>query len=71
MPTALGSLIAYATDPCTVAYQPMHVNWGIVERLEPPVRRKRERYRAYGRRAAALIDHMVSERRDIFCGATL
>ncbi len=51
--TALGALIAYATDSQTTRYQPMHVNWGLVPPLEPPVRGKRARYVAYASRAAA------------------
>ena len=27
---ALGALVGYATDPATVGYQPMHVNFGLV-----------------------------------------
>lgn len=49
--TALGSLIDYATDPGTVAYQPMHVNWGLVPPLEVRVRGRRARYAAYSDRA--------------------
>lgn len=50
--TALGALIAYATDPATTGYQPMHVNWGLVPPLVPSVRGKRNRYAAYAERAA-------------------
>lgn len=53
--TALGALVAYATDPGTSAYQPMHVNWGLVPPLEPPVRGKRARYEAYATRAAKAL----------------
>lgn len=49
--TALGALLGYATDPATRPYQPMHVNWGLVPPLDPPVRGKRNRYAAYGVRA--------------------
>ena len=50
--TALGSLIAYATDPQTQDYQPMHVNFGIVPALEVTGRiGKRDRYRLYADRA--------------------
>lgn len=49
--SALGSLIAYATDPETAWYQPMHVNWGIIPPLEQRIRGKRERYAAYAERA--------------------
>ena len=42
---AFGALLAWATDPATVDYQPMHANFGIMEPLVPPVRNKRERIR--------------------------
>lgn len=51
--TALGALIGYATDESTAPYQPMHVNWGLVPPLDPPVRGKRLRYEMYGTRARA------------------
>ena len=40
---ALGSLVAYATDPATTGYQPMHVNFGLVLPLENPPRNKAQR----------------------------
>ena len=50
--TALGSLVAYATSPDTVDYQPMHVNFGLVPPLERTGKMpKRDRYAAYARRA--------------------
>ncbi|MDP2400596.1 MAG: methylenetetrahydrofolate--tRNA-(uracil(54)-C(5))-methyltransferase (FADH(2)-oxidizing) TrmFO, partial [Actinomycetota bacterium] len=49
--SAIGALISYATDPETLKYQPMHVNWGIVPPLESRVRNKRDRYAAYATRA--------------------
>lgn len=49
--TALGSLIAYATDPHSHPYQPMHVNFGLLPALDPPVKGKRARYAAYSARA--------------------
>jgi methylenetetrahydrofolate--tRNA-(uracil-5-)-methyltransferase len=49
--TALGALLAYATDPATDPYQPSHVNWGLVPPLDPPVSGKRRRYAAYAERA--------------------
>jgi len=53
--TALGSLMAYATDPATAPYQPMHVNIGLLPPLCPPVRGKRERYAAHGARGATAM----------------
>jgi methylenetetrahydrofolate--tRNA-(uracil-5-)-methyltransferase len=72
--TALGSLIAYATDPATAGYQPMHVNWGLLPPLDPPVRGKRNRYAAYATRAradlsAALATHPLLARPEM-SGAT-
>jgi len=49
--TALGALVAYATNSDTRDYQPMHVNFGLVPPLAEPVRGKRERYAAYSDRA--------------------
>ncbi len=48
--TAFGALMAYATDPATVDYQPMHVNFGMMPPLAQPVRNKRQRYQAYAAR---------------------
>ena len=48
--TAFGALMAYASDPATVDYQPMHVNFGIMPPLDPPVRNKGRRYEAYAAR---------------------
>ncbi len=53
--TALGSLLAYATDPDTAPYQPMHVNFGVMPPLDPPVRGKRERAAAYSARGGAVL----------------
>lgn len=49
--TAFGSLLAYATDPDTGPYQPMHVNIGLLPPLAPPVKDKRARRAAYAERA--------------------
>jgi methylenetetrahydrofolate--tRNA-(uracil-5-)-methyltransferase len=48
--TAFGALLAYATDPATQDYQPMHVNFGIMPPLAERVRNKRDRYAAYAAR---------------------
>ncbi len=49
--SALGALVGYATNPETKHYQPMHVNWGIIEPLPTRVKGKKERYAAYAARA--------------------
>ena len=48
--TVFGALVAYATDPATHPYQPMHVNFGIMPELEKRVRNKGQRYEAYAAR---------------------
>jgi len=63
--TALGSLVAYATDPETQRYQPMHVNFGIVPPLETRVKGKRERYAAYSERAIRDLADWLSARPDL------
>lgn len=63
---ALGSLVAYATDPATQDYQPMHVNFGIVPPLEDGRRRsKRDRYAAYAERAQADLAVYLAGRTDL------
>ena len=61
-----GCLLAYATDPATADYQPMHVNYGIIDPIEPKIRNKRERKAAYAARAHAAIDAFVDDRADLF-----
>ena len=57
--TALGSLIAYATDPETARYQPMHVNLGIMPPMAS-VRSKRARHAAISDRARVALEVFVS-----------
>ncbi len=67
---ALGSLVAYATDPTTTDYQPMHVNFGLVPPLADGKRRsKRDRYAAYADRALADLDAYLASRPDVFAVA--
>lgn len=64
--TAFGALMAYASDPATVDYQPMHVNFGILPPFEQRIRNKQERYRAYAERGGRALDAYASELAD--CG---
>jgi methylenetetrahydrofolate--tRNA-(uracil-5-)-methyltransferase len=63
--SALGALIAYATNPETSPYQPMHVNWGIIPPLPTRIKGKRERYAAYGERARARFAEWMDDRSDL------
>ncbi|MCI6274525.1 MAG: methylenetetrahydrofolate--tRNA-(uracil(54)-C(5))-methyltransferase (FADH(2)-oxidizing) TrmFO [Coriobacteriaceae bacterium] len=66
---ALGSLVAYATDPATMDYQPMHVNFGLVPPLEDAPRRKDDRRRRMAERARADMGAFVADRHDLFADA--
>ncbi len=67
---AFGSLVAYATDPQTKPYQPMHVNYGIMVPLEGKRRNKAERYKAYAERAKADLQAYVAKRPELFADAS-
>ena len=62
---ALGSLVAYATDPATRDYQPMHVNYGLVPPLENPPRNKERRRAALADRARSDLDAYLALRPDL------
>lgn len=63
--TALGGLVAYATDPATLSYQPMHANFGLVPPLEPRVKGRRARYAAYSARARSDMGAWLMTRADL------
>ena len=65
---AFGSLIAYATDPETVNYQPQHVNFGLFPPLERHIRNKGERRAALAARALEDTQAFVAARPDLFGG---
>ena len=58
---AFGALLAYATDEATADYQPMHVNFGIIEPLETRIKNKGERYRAYACRGSDACEKYCEE----------
>jgi methylenetetrahydrofolate--tRNA-(uracil-5-)-methyltransferase len=63
--TALGALVAYATDPSVSDYQPMHANFGLVPPLVPKVRGKRARYAAYSQRGHTDLSDWLGTRPDL------
>ena len=63
---ALGSLVAYATDPTTKDYQPMHVNYGIVPPIELAGRvGKTQKREALAARAMSDLDAYLATRGDL------
>ncbi len=66
---AFGSLVAYATNPQTNPYQPMHVNYGIMPLLDGPRLRKADRYRAYAKRALEDLESYLARLPELFADA--
>ncbi|MCQ2752591.1 MAG: methylenetetrahydrofolate--tRNA-(uracil(54)-C(5))-methyltransferase (FADH(2)-oxidizing) TrmFO [Coriobacteriales bacterium] len=64
--TVLGALFDYATDPNTKDYQPMHVNFGIIEPLPQRVKSKKERYAAYAARSEQEMKGFVLSYPELF-----
>ena len=54
--TMIGALCHYVTAAAPDNFQPMKANFGLFPPLDPPVRKKRERYAAYARRSLADLD---------------
>lgn len=53
--TAIGALQHYVSNPAVTDFQPMNVNFGIIDSLEERVRGKRERYMRISQRALAVL----------------
>ena len=53
--TMMGALCHYVTHAEPGGFQPMKANFGLMPPLSPPVRRKRERYRAYAERSLRVL----------------
>ncbi len=59
--TVFGALLAYASNPQTIDYQPMHVNFGIIAPPEEKIRNKRERYAFYQWRGEKALDSYCAD----------
>jgi len=61
-PTSMaGALLRYVSTDVGGAFDPMKPNFGLMPPLEPPVRRKRDRYAAYAARAMADLAAWLAE----------
>ncbi len=54
--TMIGAMCGYVCNADPVSFQPMKANFGLMPPLDPPVRKKRERYAAYAQRALADLE---------------
>lgn len=54
--TMIGALCRYICNADPDDFQPMKANFGLLPPLDPPVRKKRERYGTYARRALADLE---------------
>lgn len=59
--TMLGSLAWYVTHAEPGHFQPMKANFGLMPPLDPHVKNKRDRYRAYAERGKCALEHFVSK----------
>jgi methylenetetrahydrofolate--tRNA-(uracil-5-)-methyltransferase len=60
--TMLGALCHYISHAEPAAFQPMKANFGLLPPLDPPVRGKQDRRRAYATRAIADLRRVVAKR---------
>jgi methylenetetrahydrofolate--tRNA-(uracil-5-)-methyltransferase len=58
--TMLGALCAYVSSADPKGFQPMKANFGLLPALDPPVRKKRDRYAAYAHRALVDLERFLS-----------
>ena len=57
--TMIGALCNYVSNASPEGFQPMKANFGLLPSLDPPVRKKRERYAAYASRGLADLQRFV------------
>ncbi len=58
--TALGAMAHYVSDYCGSDFQPMNINFGIMDGIENAPRKKEERYTLIAERALSVIDGIIS-----------
>lgn len=59
--TAVGALAAYVSNPTITKFQPMNINFGIIEPLGYRVKGKREKNTAISERALKILDEIKSQ----------
>ncbi|AUS96320.1 methylenetetrahydrofolate--tRNA-(uracil(54)-C(5))-methyltransferase (FADH(2)-oxidizing) TrmFO [Clostridium thermosuccinogenes] len=61
--TAIGALSNYISDASIKNFQPMNVNFGLMEKLDIKIKDKREKNRKISERALNVIDEIISKER--------
>ena len=59
--TAIGALGLYISDPSVENFQPMNINFSIIQPLEQRIRKKAEKNLAIANRSLEIIDQMVAD----------
>ena len=57
--TAIGALSNYVSNPTVNDFQPMNVNFGIIDSLDERIKNKRERYEKISERALLTLDETI------------
>ena len=58
--TALGAMAHYVSDYCGSDFQPMNINFGIMDGIDKAPRKKEERYTLIAERALSVIDGIIA-----------
>ena len=58
--TTLGAMAHYVSDYCGSDFQPMNINFGIMDGIEKAPRKKEERYTLIAERALSVIDGIIA-----------
>jgi methylenetetrahydrofolate--tRNA-(uracil-5-)-methyltransferase len=58
--TMLGALLGYVSTPQEKRFQPMKPNFGIIPPLDPPVRKKRDRYAAFAKKSEVDLETFIA-----------
>lgn len=61
--TAIGGLMGYITEAEAKDFQPMHINWGLIPKMMPKIRKKKLRNEALAKRALEDMDNFLQENR--------
>ena len=63
--TAIGALALYISDESIENFQPMNVNFSIIQPLEQRIRKKAEKNLAIANRALAVIDGLIQKEKEV------